>query len=299
MKKVLSVVLVLALCLLMGAWADPKAYDTYEAMTAAMEDITSMEVELTGSVAIKIGGDRMDMLFDASVQQIVGDEDDTQMVMTMNAYILGQKMGITTYYKDGYMYQDTMGEKYKMKLDLEEFAAQTGTGDVDFDRSAIINSSYKDVPAGQQLVFELDPAFINNALVGAMDTMVGDVGGIDNLKVQSVAYTIVAGEDNIMKSYDMEMTMGMMLLGNYVTMDYIIESEIVSINTLTALSYPSDLDAYPELNATAAAATAEPEVAAAEPEAVVAEPEAVVAEPEAAVEPEVEEVDPILSFFWE
>ena len=68
----------------------------------------------------------MDMSMTVDYLSDSSDKDNLKLLFEIKTNMLGQETEMTTYYMDGYSYAEIMGQKFKMKIPLEEVLDNAG-----------------------------------------------------------------------------------------------------------------------------------------------------------------------------
>ena len=250
MKKLLILMLTVVVTVSLTACtgAQKEAYDLYLDMNKAMEGITSVEMEVDSNISMDIQGQAVDMKLTGTAREIIRSQTDIDMEMVMDMTFMGQAMTSTSYFKDGYLYQEVAGMKQKSAMDLEQATAMgNAMQSMQFEKDAVLTSSVTDVDDDKELAFTLSGdkvTEIMNAMVGStLDSLgAGDVA----MEVGDLTYSVIIGKDNLAKSADIAFTMTMEVEGETVGMEYQITQVMTAYDTLTEISFPADLADYPE-----------------------------------------------------
>lgn len=202
----------------------------------------------------------------ASGKEIMESKDDVQMEMDYNIEIpsLSEQTGAlkgTMYMKDQSLYMEMMGQKLKMDAS-DEMAAM-----MNFDTSQMLDitedmiSDLKVSQEGSDTVYDFN-LDTNTALeyfqknAGAAQT----AASLEDVAFKEMKVSVIAGEDKMVKSMDMDCTMDMAVTetdstaasdaesaSGPSTVSYTMTVEYLSINTDLKIDFP-DFSDYQELS---------------------------------------------------
>jgi len=262
MKKVLSILLAtLLLISLAGCSADaPKetdalerrpddsgrtAYEIYMLAQANEAEVSSMEMNMLIEEIFTVdGGNADNITADCNIKLVQHAEEDIEMSVDANIDI--GMLGITgiralIYYRNGYGYCDTLGQKMKMPMSLEEVMAQ-GAGIVDlmFSESEVTESSVWKEGDNTVLLFKLS----GDESAEFMKKTVLDMGTIDSLEtIGDMEIEVVIDKDMITKSIVVKFITSASVAGEPAIIDVNVKAEAVSVNDVT-ITPPTGLDDY-------------------------------------------------------
>lgn len=259
-KKILCLLLALttvfAVCACGGdskESGEKSAFDSFAEVQKNMEDVRDAEFKMDMNMTTAGSGESGDitMKMTATGKEIVKSKSDIDMEMKYNMTIpgLGSDLEGNMYMKDQNLYMDMMGQKFKVDAS-NEMAAM-----MNIDTSQMLNitedmiSDLKTSQEGSDTVytFKMDANkaldyFKNNA--GGMQDLTGTSGDLNFDKMNVV---VVAGEDQMVKSIDMDCSMATEAEGETVSMDYQISMEYLNLNTDLKIDFP-DFSNYQELS---------------------------------------------------
>ena len=224
------------------------AYQIYEEISKVMGGGSSldmdMEMEITSSSdptqAIKMSGKML---------QVIRSETDMDMFMDMNVEIMGQQIENKSYFKDGYSYTETSGQKMKMKMDLDEYLKQNGNEFLHFEKEAVKNANITENEDGKVLSFVLDGEKLNELLsdsFGALGEISGAIGDTD-VNFDNINMEFGVDNNNTLKYYNMVMTMATEAESGNQEITVTMKSTINKIGDVT-IDFPEDLDDYQDVD---------------------------------------------------
>lgn len=120
---------IVMLCGMMGCAKDsePTPEEVYVAAYEKINALTGIDAEMTMGIAMTAEGETMEAGVEASLlmEEPNSEKMKMDMEMTMTMDMLGVAMDIHAYYVDGYYLMETMGQKIKYPMDLEEAMGQS------------------------------------------------------------------------------------------------------------------------------------------------------------------------------
>lgn len=256
MKKILSILLMLALTMSLvgcgtkgssgeGAQA-LKPIEVYANAQKNLQEVNSMEMNIKGSVNVTIGEESMDMTIDASVKELIHSETDVDLEMLMSMGLQGQPtMDMKAYFKDDVMYYDMLGMKYKTALPMEEAMSQTYSEMPEFDEALLSDSKIEDSESGKRITFDVKKENIKELLGDSVDNMLESMKMNDmGIEFTDFKFIMEVDENEMVKSYQMVYGAEYSYQGETMAMTFDMTCEVVSINEITEIAFPDDLDTY-------------------------------------------------------
>lgn len=251
MKRIalLLVIVLLATFALSGCTGAGKdAYDLYTAMSSKLAAAKSLDMDLSGTMAIGAGGQKQDLNLSGNIKEVIKSKDDIDMAMEMKTSVLSMDINVKEYYTNGVLYMDALGKKSKMDMDLSTVKAQSNADILNFERDAVKSSTVSDVSGGKKITFTLDSKSLTSYLDKLMNSVKSSLG-VDMSKAKITFGDVICDAtvdgDNMLKSYHMKFTMNMDISGQSMTMDYDATISVKSAGGVT-ITFPADLDTYTE-----------------------------------------------------
>ena len=254
-RKVLGLFLIVVLSVSFAACGSEKEasdssgnFDSFMEVQKNMSDVKDMEFKMNMDAVVS-GQDPVNMSMSGTGKEIVQSKDDIQLEMKykMNIPDFGSDMEGTMYMKDQAVYMDLMGQKLKVDASNE----MSSMMNVDTSQLLAITeemiSALKVERDGSDTVytFQLDADkamdYFENNVSGAQQLTTTDDMSFDKMDV-----TVVAGEDKMVKSIDMDCSITTQTEDDPVKMDYKISMDYISINTDLKIDFP-DFSQYQEL----------------------------------------------------
>jgi hypothetical protein len=217
----------------------------YTAASEALAKADSVSMDITSETSMGLGDDAYNMMMTGSVKQIRKSATELEMAMELSINVAGQPLTTTSYFKDGYMYTDTMGSKYKMATPIDDALNKSNMQAAQFDESMIINSSSEKTADGTQLNFIVAGSALS-AMVG--DQLGGLTGSGDTPAMSFGDATISALIDKAgnLKAYSVELTFGPADETDAGVATMKVSMQNIQFGGVT-IDFPADLDSYMEL----------------------------------------------------
>ena len=221
MKRLMTALLAAVMTVTMAGTAlaaeDPAAL--LERVTQKANELDSMDCDL-GVHAVMVMQDpemdldlslNLDMMMNMKMDQIKSGNLRYKADMAME--FLGQTEYATVFYKDGYYYMDSNGEKIKYPMDLNSMIAsvEQTTAAADLAPSLMKSLSVREEGENRVLSYVADPAKMNAYVQDALKPLLGsmDVGMI----IREVKGEYVINKDDYYTSMNMYMVMDMSSYG--------------------------------------------------------------------------------------
>jgi hypothetical protein len=228
---------------------DSKAdYELYAVAAAAMNEAAGieMDMDMTTSVEGDAAGFDSDLKMTSNLKMFKKSDTDFEMEMRQTTNVLGTAVDTTSYFKDGNMYINMGEEKMKMALPMEDAIAQANASAMEFEQSAIKNSSSKDVDNGKEVSFTVSGDALKDYMEkGTQGALAGLGTGLD-MSFGDATITSVIDSDGNMVSLSMKMTFDMSADGEKTAMTISIDMHNIVIGDIV-IDFPADLDSYEEI----------------------------------------------------
>ena len=256
MKRLMTALLAAVMTVTMAGTAlaaeDPAAL--LERVTQKANELDSMDCDL-GVHAVMVMQDpemdldlslNLDMMMNMKMDQIKSGNLRYKADMAME--FLGQTEYATVFYKDGYYYMDSNGEKIKYPMDLNSMIAsvEQTTAAADLAPSLMKSLSVREEGENRVLSYVADPAKMNAYVQDALKPLLGsmDVGMI----IREVKGEYVINKDDYYMSMNMYMVMDMSSYGETLRIIMLLEGNFNNPGQPVNLELPST-DGYSDLSA--------------------------------------------------
>ena len=255
MKRLMTALLAAVMTVTMAGTAlaaeDPAAL--LERVTQKANELDSMDCDL-GVHAVMVMQDpemdldlslNLDMMMNMKMDQIKSGNLRYKADMAME--FLGQTEYATVFYKDGYYYMDSNGEKIKYPMDLNSMIAsvEQTTAAADLAPSLMKSLSVREEGENRVLSYVADPAKMNAYVQDALKPLLGsmDVGMI----IREVKGEYVINKDDYYMSMNMYMVMDMSSYGETLGIIMLLEGNFNNPGQPVNLELPST-DGYSDLS---------------------------------------------------
>ena len=255
MKRLMTALLAAVMTVTMAGTAlaaeDPAAL--LERVTQKANELDSMDCNL-GVHAVMVMQDpemdldlslNLDMMMNMKMYQIKSGNLRYKADMAME--FLGQTEYATVFYKDGYYYMDSNGEKIKYPMDLNSMIAsvEQTTAAADLAPSLMKSLSVREEGENRVLSYVADPAKMNAYVQDALKPLLGsmDVGMI----IREVKGEYVINKDDYYTSMNMYMVMDMSSYGETLRIIMLLEGNFNNPGQPVNLELPST-DGYSDLS---------------------------------------------------
>lgn len=255
MKRLMTALLAAVMTVTMADTAlaaeDPAAL--LERVTQKANELDSMDCDL-GVHAVMVMQDpemdldlslNLDMMMNMKMDQIKSGNLRYKADMAME--FLGQTEYATVFYKDGYYYMDSNGEKIKYPMDLNSMIAsvEQTTAAADLAPSLMKSLSVREEGENRVLSYVADPAKMNAYVQDALKPLLGsmDVGMI----IREVKGEYVINKDDYYTSMNMYMVMDMSSYGETLRIIMLLEGNFNNPGQPVNLELPST-DGYSDLS---------------------------------------------------
>ena len=255
MKRLMTALLAAVMTVTMAGTAlaaeDPAAL--LERVTQKANELDSMDCDL-GVHAVMVMQDpemdldlslNLDMMMNMKMDQIKSGNLRYKADMAME--FLGQTEYATVFYKDGYYYMDSNGERIKYPMDLNSMIAsvEQTTAAADLAPSLMKSLSVREEGENRVLSYVADPAKMNAYVQDALKPLLGsmDVGMI----IREVKGEYVINKDDYYTSMNMYMVMDMSSYGETLRIIMLLEGNFNNPGQPVNLELPST-DGYSDLS---------------------------------------------------
>ena len=255
MKRLMTALLAAVMTVTMAGTAlaaeDPAAL--LERVSQKANELDSMDCDL-GVHAVMVMQDpemdldlslNLDMMMNMKMDQIKSGNLRYKADMAME--FLGQTEYATVFYKDGYYYMDSNGEKIKYPMDLNSMIAsvEQTTAAADLAPSLMKSLSVREEGENRVLSYVADPAKMNAYVQDALKPLLGsmDVGMI----IREVKGEYVINKDDYYTSMNMYMVMDMSSYGETLRIIMLLEGNFNNPGQPVNLELPST-DGYSDLS---------------------------------------------------
>jgi|GEM_PF-3006202 len=175
------------------------------------------------------------------IDQVIRSETEVDMRMEMVTSVAGHEETSLSYFRDGVLYMEILGEWIKMDMPVADMLEQTGV--VTFPEEAITHQAMEGVDGGYAISFTVDGAAMTEmmaAMFEAMEMILGEAEAPE-VELSDVVINAVLDADGMLASMILVMGMSMEVEGVVVVMTMEMVSEIVQIGGVE-VAFPELLD---------------------------------------------------------
>lgn len=252
MKKFFALFLmalaVLAMTSCGGKKVEKTAYELFLQSQETLNKADSVLMDLSMIMEMDYSGMTMEISMTGSISQVMKDGVFSEMSANLTMSMFGFTVPMEIYYKDGFQYQSSMGEKTKTPMSIEEAMEDSGASMSQiftvFPEAAIKNQEVKDVDGGKELLFTLDSKLMNEQTDGQMNALSGITGSETDELTGDVEMKVVLDKNNSPKSAYMFLTVDSEVEDGETTS---VKCEITVTYTKIGgvkIEFPDDLDTY-------------------------------------------------------
>ena len=219
------------------------AYDIYSKAAEAMEDVESLAADTVMTMTTTVDGEEFEIEMSGFIKAVTLSETEVEMHLNMSTTIMGEKMNIEAFFKDGVYYMEMQGQKISMEMPLEQVMQQAHTKLLDFPDTAIKNQQETKKDGGEELSFVLDGAVLTDAIAEQMGGLADMLGEQADMTIGDIEYVVFIDGKGNLKTTTMNFSMEMGVMGETVPVSMEMSMEYVQINNVT-IDFPNDLDSY-------------------------------------------------------
>ncbi|MDO4330696.1 MAG: hypothetical protein Q4C66_15365 [Lachnospiraceae bacterium] len=248
MKKLLSIVLTMALVLSLAGCSKPDPKEIYDAASKKSGELTDMDMTYEADMKMAQGEDTLDMTMSMDMKMVGINTDSMRYFAEGTTSVMGQEVPMSMYYQDGYYYMDSMGQKMKYAMDIETMMEQIeqSMGSANMSSEYLTDITAEKDGDNQILTFTADAS--------KLDSYVQDVMGMMGTGMEGVSYTInemsgesVVNKEGYFSSSKVLMKMEMTMEGETITME--MDMDVVYHNPGQSVTIDTpDLEGYTEID---------------------------------------------------
>ena len=221
----------------------------YDAASEKSSQLTEMAMSTSTDMTMKQGEDSLGMTMDMNMRIKGMNTDSMEYIAEGSSTTLGQTIDMTMYYKDGYYYIDTAGQKIKCAMDVEAMTEQI----LQSTESSGVNSDYlTEITAEKDgentlLTFTADASqmsqYVQDALSGMGSMGLGDI----SYDIKEASGQAVVNADGYFASTDMKMVIDMTANGETISVDMDTSVSYENPGQTVEITAP-DLEGYTEID---------------------------------------------------
>lgn len=252
MKKVIALTLAAAMALSFTACQEKKTpEEIYSEAVAKNAALTATQADMTMDMDMDLGGMSFGMTMDMAMKMKKSD-DKFEMAMTGGTSLMGQKIDMEVYYKDGYNYTNAMGAKVKQAMDLETITAQAENMTMKSTPVEYLeNLEMTEEDGGYKFTYTIN-ADKMQAYFEELMSMTGEAAALPegtDLKFESMNGTATVGKDGYISGETVDMAFSMSMEGQEVKCTVKVDATYTNPGQDFTIEFPADLDEYVDAGA--------------------------------------------------
>ncbi len=253
MKKKLTAILMVIVMLAAsmtacggGKDSSKTALELYSTAFTQLNESSSYSAATKIDVDAEADGQKISVKMTGDISQINKSDNQIEIKAIMDASGMGQETKITAYYKDGLYYTDTMGQKTKEEMSVDEATVQSNSRIIDIPKDSVKEQSVKDIDSGKEINMTLDGQKIMDLGTTAFGGMIDQIkDSAEDMKMGDITMKVLIDDSGDLKSYDMTIPITMTTAGVAMTVKAVSSMKITKIGGVT-FDFPEDLDSYQE-----------------------------------------------------
>ncbi|MBT9800583.1 hypothetical protein DXA14_14330 [Hungatella hathewayi] len=252
MKKVLALLLSAAMVLSMaGCGGGKDARTIYDEASKKTSELKDMDLTTNVAMTMSQGDQTIDVTTAMDIQMTGVNTEDMRYLATGKTSMAGQDIDMSMYYEGGYYYMETMGQKIKYAMDLNQLMEQVkqSTEGANMESSYMKEITAKKDGENQRLTFTADAEKMDAYVQDIMSSMGTAAAGMEGVtyKIKEASGEAVVNKDGYFSSMKIKMLMDMEVQGETISIDMDTDAVYRNPGQVVTLAAPS-LDGYQEVD---------------------------------------------------
>ena len=252
MKKVLALLLSAAMVLSMaGCGGGKDARTIYDEASKKTSELKDMDLTTNVAMTMSQGDQTIDVTTAMDIQMTGANTEDMRYLATGKTSMAGQDIYMSMYYEGGYYYMETMGQKIKYAMDLNQLMEQVkqSTEGANMESSYMKEITAKKDGENQRLTFTADAEKMDAYVQDIMSSMGTAAAGMEGVtyKIKEASGEAVVNKDGYFSSMKIKMLMDMEVQGETISIDMDTDAVYRNPGQVVTLAAPS-LDGYQEVD---------------------------------------------------
>lgn len=253
MKKCLALLLSAAMVLsLAGCGGGGKDAKTiYNDASKKTSELKDSDITSTVAMTMKQGDQTIDVATSMDILMTGANTEDMKYLATGKTSMQGQDIDMSMYYEGGYYYMESMGQKIKYAMDLNQLMEQVkqSTEGANMDASYMKEISAKKDGDNQVLTFTADAAKMDEYVQDVMSSMGNSMAGMEGVTytIKEASGEAIVNKEGYFSSMKVKMSMEMEMEGQTITMDMDTNSVYNNPGQAVELTAPN-LEGYQEVD---------------------------------------------------
>lgn len=228
--------------------ADPK--EVFDSAVKKNAELKDMDMTTDTTMSMTQGDQKMDIATKAELKLNNQGTDKMQYLSNITTTLQGQSVPITMFYKDGYFYTDSQGQKIKYKMDLTKVveAVQKSKDGAQLTSADMTELTMKEDGDNKIFTYTADPTKLNS-LIESVKGIVGSTGiNMEDLKmdIKSAGGEYTVNKDGYYTDMKLKIDMDMTVPGQTISLSMDLNGVINNPGKPVEFTLP-DTDGYREI----------------------------------------------------
>lgn len=236
----MAVVMAASLAGCAGAMTGEQRYDEILQKSA---EISSMECDSRAKLKMAVDGEVLEMNTEM-LMQVNRDEDRLELAMKTATEFMGQTVEGESFYKDGYLYSSSMGQKFMVSFPLEQMLEQISAQSPTFYQSSELDLFRVERTGSDYLfTYSLKPERLNEYVRETTAALFGTLP-LEAVRITAMNGYLVADKENNIKNQTMRISMQIDLGGQLMDVAMELAYDYRNVGGPVTIEFPGDLDSY-------------------------------------------------------
>ena len=251
LTKILSLVLVFAMLTLAFASCMPTDEERVAAAMAKMALAKKADYTVDMAVTVSVGGTTQEVPMTMVMKTDLSDAENPVFYMEMSQKSGNVTTNMITFYKDGYVYVNASGQKFKTQMSYEEMMKDSGSG---FDMTEIFEEKKDSVDESFEITKNADGTLhvemtitkeeFASVFTGFTDQVTGSLGANGTVEVSDTIFQIEIDKENNVTEAKTIMNMELTVNGQKATASCNIKFKYNPVGADFVVPIPTDLSSY-------------------------------------------------------
>lgn len=259
-KTIVTLLIFTLLLTITGCSKKPTAEELLAAADAKHKELTDTDMSMIMDMKMTQGENSLGMTMDMDMQMTGLNTEEmlyyANMVMTMDMEGFNESIDMITFYKDGYCYNETLGQKMKYSIDLDAMmeTIQSNTATANINTEFMTDLVLTEEGDNYIIAFNGDPDKMNEYVESVLGSMNDLISSEDtDFVITDISGEMTINEDGYYIAEDMIMVFEMDVpvegeLPLTITAD--IHADFNNPGQSVEVTIPENLDEYIEIDAT-------------------------------------------------